>query len=619
MQTRFSQIKARMVAGGILILITVALSLVVGPALAQVTKIPAISKLREGNDFATLVLRDAWDMSEFTDISQYLNQSGQANLLQNISVQNGIFSASSTSNSDAQFFVLWPGYDTAMMPGKVGHNYPIDASKFHCLYLGMKVVSGAAATSPDQFQIMWFANERLNGTGETWGYSKGIALYPEAGAGAPLHAWKLYKVDLADSETHWGGMPWIGATAWQGLRVDPSIQPNINFAVDWVRLTDCSPVNYQVNWGSGESASIWVLPEGTDREILVASGVQSPYSLDTQGFPPGVYTYLVKQNGQVVDSSSFEINQTPVVKFARPSFTSGTDYATQAGNSWDFSDATDASELHDMAYSFQDGVLDMVTQSGAGIDAIIELNTPQPIPLSNVYRYLSFRLYTEGPWQNVPQAMIARWVWRIPGNSGRPGFECHLVSQDIPFDVGWNTYTIDLSDPFNGLAEETAGECAGLPNHWTETSPVVRMRFDPNENIMGTPLYQKLDWIKLTQVDEVTKGTPFPIQIILNKPPSEIQEPTFYYTDNLAQPTQHPADQYGNPPPATATPPSEEHFSVFLPLVFHWYVPPPPNGLNFLWDTSTVTPGEYYICVTVEDQYNGGTYCSEAPVQVAGP
>ena len=46
----------------------------------------------ESDDFATLILRDPWDMSEFTDISQYLNESGQRDIIRNPKVSNGIFS-----------------------------------------------------------------------------------------------------------------------------------------------------------------------------------------------------------------------------------------------------------------------------------------------------------------------------------------------------------------------------------------------------------------------------------------------------------------------------------------------------------------------------------------------
>ena len=128
------------------------------PCLAQTAP-----KFPEGNDFATQVLRDPWDMEEYPDISQYINQSGMANILQHIKVENGLFSARSVD--DAHFFPLFPGYYTAMLIGKVGHHFPIAFAKYKTLYIAMKVDSGAPAPWPDMLQILWFADERLNGPG----------------------------------------------------------------------------------------------------------------------------------------------------------------------------------------------------------------------------------------------------------------------------------------------------------------------------------------------------------------------------------------------------------------------------------------------------------------------
>lgn len=584
----------------------------------------------EGRDFATLHLRDPWDMDQFSDVSQYLNSSGQAQNLQEIQVADGVFSARSTGTRDAQFFVLWPGYETAMLIGKVGHNYPIASREFNCLYLGMKVSSGAASSGgPDQFQIMWFADERLNGVGGVWGYSKAFPLYPEAGRAAPTPTWKLYKVDLGDSANHLGGTRWSDRSNWQGLRIDPTIQANTKFEVDWVRLTDCKPVTQSVSWKGSQADSIWVRPEGTSRDFLVASDVRSsPYSLDVQGMPPGVYTYSVKSGSQVLGSGSFTINKMPVAQFSGLSPLDGVDFAQQAGNPWDFSDASDVRRISDMSYSFSNGILDLVTAGGGGTDAIIELNAIRELSKSSDYYYLVFRMYTEGAYQNVPQGMIARWIWTVPG-SGSAGSECHLVSNDIPLDVGWHVYTIDLRDGFNGAAEQVAGKCDGLPRHWLDTSPVVKFRFDPNENILGTSLHQKLDWIRLIRPRRVTKGQPFPVQISLNKAPGDELKATFYYTDDLSKPTKYRASGQEVGSTASAIGPETSPAQVdmkdlrvqaYIPFVsrnfYQLEFPPVENGVNFSWNTSSVTPGEYYPCVVLEDGYNQATYCSEAQVKV---
>jgi len=332
-------------------------------------------------------------------------------------------------------------------------------------------------------------------------------------------------------------------------------------------------------------------------------------------------------------SQPLVINQTPVASFVRPSFFSGSDYASQAGNSWNFSDNTDVTELLSFkSASFQNGELIMVTASGpqpAGVDARFVLNSPLPANTAT-YRYLTFRMSTQNgsaPWQNVVDGMIARFVWSVQGDSGRPGYRCTLVSQDIPYDVGYQTYSIDLYDTFNGQAEETQGECSSLSMTWQASGSVLQVRFDPNENISCNPqtgssfiistcgdYVQNLDWIRLTAIDQVTKGNPFPIQITLNRPPAGMTL-AFFYTTTPANPTQSPAQLYTPPAPPMGP------FQLFLPLLMKNYPTFdtfPETDVTYLWNTTNVSPGVYYICAQTNDGYNAATYCSEAPVQVIG-
>jgi len=602
-------------------------------ALSQGLTMPAqagtYEKLPEGRDFATTVLGDPWDMSEFTDISQYLNRSGQAKYLENIRVQNGVFSANAAGTDTAEFHPLFAGYDTALPIGKIGENYPIDSSKYHCLYIAAKVDSGAPVNGvPDQMVVYWFADERLNGG--TWGQTlPGIWLYPEAASGTPSPSWKLFQIDLATADEHL--THWKDQAQWQGLRIDPTLQKT-GFAVDWVRLTDCNSVVKKVTWNGNGPVSIYIRPDGTTRDILVASGLTgNSYDLDVQGIAAGVYTYFVKQNNQTLNSGTFEITKTPVAQFTSPAPSEGLDYATQMGNAWDFSDTSDIKSVKDATWSVNNGVLDLVTQSGA--DAEVILSLPARFQ-SRDYRYLSFRMYTDFPVQNVPNGMIARLIWTIPSLTGKTGYQCYLVSHDIPFDVGWHTYTVDLFDAFQGSVEETSPSgpphCPSLPTNWLSTSPIIGLRFDPNENILGVPLHQQIDWIRLTKEASVSQGGLYPVQIALDRSPDELKEVNFFYTTNPNQPTQNLAvtisdslssSQTTNSGPALST--IGGNFHLYLPLSVSKYYTlnfqPVTNGVNFAWDTSSVAPGEYYICALVEDEFNQATYCSTSPVQVAAP
>ena len=584
----------------------------------------AASIYPEGRDFATVVLKNPWDMSEFSDISQYLNISGQQAVLQNIRVENGVFSAQATSLRDyAQFFPLFPGYQGVLLTGKIGHNYPIKSSTYKYLFIAMKVDSGPPdPTWPDYFQIFWFSDERMNNSGGIWGYTKGHHQYPEAGLGTPVPQWKLFKVDLSDPSNLGGGTSWTGYHTWKGLRIDPTVQANVAFQVDWVRLTDGSPILLPLSWSGTRKVSILVRPENTSREILMADNVEgSSYSLDLQGLSPGKYTYLVKAGGTLLVSGNFEVNRAPIVEFTRPSFTSGEDYATSSGNPWDMGDSSDVLDVACTQAGFSGGILSLDTPSvaqqqgtcnGGGVsDPRIPLRTFSPLD-TRQYRYLSFRMLTEGPYENMPGGMIVRWIWSHQTSGGT----CYLVSYGIPLDVGWHTYHVDLFAL--GSPEATAGSCPPSATHWLNTSPVTSLRFDPNENILGSNLHQEIDWIRLTKVDRVKSGNPFPVKISLNKPVSQVSLSFYYTTDRLNAPFQRAALGLSQGPPSL----TGDGYKLFLPLTVSRYEfadTPWPNNLTFNWDTANVPAGEYYLCVQAGDAYQQAVYCSEAPLQVLTP
>ena len=583
----------------------------------------------ETSDFATLVLADPWDMSEFGDVSRYINRSGQADLLQNIQTLNGIFSAQSTSSSDAQFFPLHTGYETAMLLGKVGENYPIQTADYSCLHVAMKVDSGPASLggpSQDVFVLFWFGDERLN-LGPWWGFSRPFLLYPEAPIAQPTHYWRLYSMDLSDPSNHGGEDQWTSHTPWKGLRIDPTNDPNINFQVDWVRLTDCAPSNVSLNWTpQAGTYEVWVHSSETGNNIkLTASsipGMDGSYSLDTQGLAPGTYTVMLGSvttccSGPSPTPNTIIVNQTPIVQFESPSPFSGDDYATLAGNPWDMDSSADVTSTECTSGSFAGGLLSLDTPTGsaqppscetAGIsDPKLQLNAPVQADTSE-YRYLTYRMRTVDPWQNVPDGMIIRWIWSIQHTNGFPDSRCHLVSQDIPFDIGWQIESIDLHHVFNGSVEEHSTGCPPEPLTWLNTSPVLDMRFDPNENILGYTLHQEIDWIRLTKVDAVTRGNAYVVEIDLSKQTSLVNLEFFYTDDPTNNPTKFPALQYFH----------SGAFKLYLPQITLHTDGSPLNTTSFtyLWDTSGVPLGSYYICATADDGLNQGTYCSLAPVKV---
>lgn len=538
-------------------------------------------------------------MSELTDISIGLNESGQKVHLSPISIQNGLLIAKAT-DEDPQIYPLWPGFYI----GKVGDQYPIP-SKYHCLYIALKT-----DVPSSYLQAFWFANEHLNDipSGGRWGQTVFKSIR--------ANQWGLYKLDLIkDALNTEETTKWEAQFTWKGIRIDPGTKKDALIYIDWIRLTDCKPTNLEFHLSHPYPLYFYIKPEYGTEEIYVGQ-LTPDYKVDLQGIAPGNYTFRLDDGKQTILQGSLRINQTPILEFTRPSPLSGPSL------SWDMSDSSDVGRAECIEeITYEDGTLSFVTPSNiceadGAADPKIHLIVRRPI-ISNRYRYLNYRIYTEwtNPWANVPQGMIVRWIWSTQGISGSPGYRCHWVSQDLPFDVGWNIYSVDLFDPLLGTPEQWAGECPPNALSWKDSNTILELRFDPNENITGSPFFQKIDWIHLTGVEEVKQGNPFSIRYKVTN--DQIGSPLvkFYYTsDPSTNPTMYLAQEVLASPPV---PPSTHN--VFLPLVLNNASFSEPIDETFFWDTSKASPGEYYLCANVTDGINETIYCSEAPIRIIAP
>lgn len=575
------------------------------------------AKIKEGNDFATQVLRDPWDMEEFFDVSQGI--AAQGTNLSEINVQNGVFSAKTTQDSNF-FFALYPGYEPGLIHDKVGARHPIDSSKYGCFYIAMKV----DIANPDTwnfYTVLWAADRSSNISQTQWGQAYGLKLNN--------HAWKLYSVDLPQW-IYQNNYRWDSLGSWQALRVSPILgHKGTTFSIDWIRLTDCQPVYYSIGNLPQGQYDIYITPDGTSRKILVAESVSpgsnGQYNLDVQGFEAGVYTYTVEKSGSVYAQGTFEIIPATTVDFAKPSMYSGEEYATVSGNSWDFIDATDIVDVLCADWSVNQSILSVDTKPisqlpakcigvGAGeADPIVYLDTRVPTDLSQ-YRYLSFRHKIDGSVSMPAEGMIIRWIWGV----GRPDKSpCYYVSKEFALDVGWHTYTVDLHDSWNGKPAEVGGlGCSGLTPWKDQHGQIVQLRIDPNENITNMLFHQEFDWIRLTKVDEVQAGRAFRIRMSLNKSPSEGGRISLYYTTDPSTPKQHAVETFSSIGAGNITGPYVTFLPMMMANIDNGEFPEFENEVSVLWDTSYVAPGTYYICAEVDDGYNQNIFCSEAPVKV---
>jgi hypothetical protein len=568
---------------------------------------------KEGNDFATIELGNAWDMDDFHDISKYLNTSGVAVSLDNIQFQNGIFSARSITN-DSQFAPLFPGYIGGINLGNYGVNYPIYSETYRCLSFRMKIED--TSSLDDEIRVFWFADERL--TGGPFGVSNVIR--PES------DVWKIYSLDLSSNfDKNNSNTPWTDQEYWQGIRIDPTKYSQKKFFVDWVRLTDCVPIPIAVTWTPTQGeVEVWMGRKLSSFETKLAGPINGNIGelkeIDVSGWESGVYYIGVKDlQTDYTEWTIFEIKEKPKLAINKPSYTSGEAVQWDMNNESEFKTSIDTTKC--INYSFNNGILNTETLPPSSLptnctasgysDPQIFLNLPDSQITASDFRYLSYKIKTDGAWQDINKGWVFRWLWYYYKNND-PSQWCINVTKPIAIDAEWETYSMDLYDPFIGTPEYSVGnntqDFQPLLN-WSQTGSIYNLRFDPNENDTNNSLFQHIDWISLNKIDEVKIGKIFPIQV--SSLSDNILDLEFFYTTDISNPTQNMIQPY------TTIYNNSQYYAenrVFLPLILKNYN---PTVTTYNWNTTGVKPNEYYICIQATDDVgNFNTICSEAPVKV---
>ncbi len=575
------------------------------------------------DDFATSVLGDPWDMNEPTDLWGYRDTSGMINS----TFSDGIYSAQMTGGNGAERIMLLTAGATdnaAMRVGKTGYTYPINANKYR--YLSYRFYK--SNENCNSALVMWYADDSR--TPSVTGISNSYPACETPGAG-----WHTKIIDLATIGIQGGQKAWEGTI--RELIIKPFAGPGAagaTFKLDWVRLTSEDPRGtkpFTTRWSGLQNSSVdlYVSEDQTldDNDTLIASGVDSSrgsYTLDSGELFPGRYLIAaVTSSGITWSPGHLTINTPPQITFLSPSMVSGQDYAaTELGNAWDMNDPSD---LNDRLPSWWETCVGNETFAG-GIyqarmigcsndnlftDAKLLLGHMDPVGDSDPvidtskYRYFSFRFRLNGQ-QNIREGWVARLGWWQELN-GRITRET-VMSRDVMLVEGWNIYKVDL------WANDVIDENHPVKRPWLNSAP-NRLRFDPAELFTSRlPEELALDWIKLTAMDEVRRGSPYLIRYQTDSSrPATI---TFYYDTDT-----NPGNGRTRITTADASVPvsnigaswSDTTSMVFLPAIAN-------NGFNcdecVEWSTVGVAPGEYYICAEIDDEYNSTYSCSEAPVAV---
>ena len=557
----------------------------------------------QGDDFATTMFGDAWDMSESSDILP-------VNDLPNAVFSGGVLTYDTPTGVFGGVPLLF-GHNSEIEVGRVGMLFPIDTNYYRWLSFRIKQPAGT------NIMVNWHTTTLYMQES----YTQNIPV--------TTSNWQTYVIDLETYPITWGS--WSGQV--KGLYI-MSVAPNgTQVSIDWARLTPNNPTgNTQTIAWSGLSPTPSTIDFYLDTDLSGCNGVliHTETSAGVSGsfawgnsagdkaspsnFAAGNY-YVCAKVGSDFDYSSgpLTINQTPLVRITQPSFTSGDDYATDAGNAWDMSDDPDMPYLIGGTGFLQSGSA-VVTVPGGTLDIQMYLNMPGWIPIDvTQYYYLTYRLKVDYPFRYyTDQGQFNRVYW------GRDPLS-ETESQLMYAFPGWQTITLDLrSIPINN----------GGPS-WN-TANWDLLRIDPLTNRTGQSVTSYLDDVKLTgderadafadilwamtDPDSVattmslyrdTDRSGFNGTLIATFPLSNGTQPASTHTDALNTSFQIAST-------AILTP------TVYLPLVERNYRAP-CTGACYTWYTSSVAAGSHYLYACVNDSYNQVCRYSETPLIISHP
>ena len=526
------------------------------------------SVIAAGPDFATDVLRDPWDMNNIEDVSPDPGEiAGFTNFSVN-SAGNGL-AGGRTAINDAGVMFLSRGIYGTVTAHKNGFSFPIDTSSYQ--KLSVRLSDSGLGENP---QVYWFPKQ----SGEASPEQFGVKYLPPTKNGNSILVTSL--------TTGSSGSPWTSAPM-RGFRIDPnSDNSGFDMFFDWIRLTcadgtPCATMNTASWTGGSGNATVVVLDAGGTVLNVAPTATVSGTSLswNTGILPPGNYTLRVTR-GTAVGTKAFRINTPPTIAVTDPSRTSGPDFATTVlGNAWDMSASNDvAGSFNISPLTFSGGQLHGTNTNGdPALELLNNANNAGGARAINTsrYRYLTHRMQVDGP-VDIANGSVTRIFWSSSPFAG--GAEV-TTTRDIVAFAGMRDYTIDLASLSVGV---TGGlEPSGTMEPWT-TNNKRYLRFDPHEFAAARQFH--IDDVKLTAIPE-SFGT-YTIRWAGADADGDATTVNLYL-DNDRNP--------GNGKTTIVT---------GLPIA----------QASYVWDSSAVPQGTYYIYAEAFDGVNISATYSDAPI-----
>jgi hypothetical protein len=228
-----------------------------------------------GNEYATSVRNDAWDMSQSTDLSGYGGISGAT-------FSKGIFSGQ-TNAIGASYLDL-----------TVPSSNPIDPTIYQNLVFRM--YSGNQV--PGGYSIWWHDQ---NGSWCSWN------------PGYTMAGWNTYSLNLVSQGD------WNNGRKKDFLRIYPAINAGNTFQLDWVKLLQPNSTTYTIQWAatnvSGANVSLYydTVGSGYNGTLIVSglSGTTTSYAWDASSLDLGTY-YIYGKIDNNINPAAFSYGAGPL-------------------------------------------------------------------------------------------------------------------------------------------------------------------------------------------------------------------------------------------------------------------------------------------------------------------
>lgn len=440
-----------------------------------------------GEDFATQAYGDAWDYTSPDD--QLLIEGVTMADLDRATVAGGRLVVDARVGGFVAPIVSWD--DLGAVPwGRDGSLIPVDASRFTRLSVHMKVDRPGSGT------LMWF--------------TCGVAVPACQGAKdfTTTAGWRTYDVPLTSGA---GGQRWEGLV--KGLRFYPANSGG-RAEIDWIRLYApgrTATVQFADSTGGSAPQVIWDAdadPGNNDSASsrwgrLDSTGTGTSRTVQAGVLPSGTYRIGVLDDGRTgYAPTPLVVDGPPAPVVLDPDRTGGLDYATWAGNPWDFDDAGDVYRVSNAEWTVANGLLYARNRGPIPNDPHVVLSQYGPIDGSRFHR-LTLRMGHEGEFglADAPGAgMNSRIVWSVPADPALA-----QVSDDLVVYPGWHTNTLELatSPPQAILEPGTPGQAG-----WAGQQ-IQSFRIDPNEDRGARQWY--IDDVRLAE-DDTAYGGQFDIR-----------------------------------------------------------------------------------------------------------